>query len=359
MLANTAYRLNKKKKLTVGFLGGSNTEGAGATSWDNTSWRGLVTAELRRTYPEAEIKAVNAAVGGTGSDLALYRLEHDLLKYEPNLVFIEFATNDLALSHKEQYSFYESCLRRILQNDPTTEIVCVFVATKATEEKLLKFGEFSTRVAESVLAYHYGLDMIDPGENFRRAVALSGGDWMKYTTDETHPNDEGYLIYAAAMKKALTRLLAEVPVDLTEKTISAPYMGEENITYGNFVEVRDIIDGVNGWNVIDKPFKKRFPYYVSADGVGSEMNFEFDGSTFGIYWIMDNESGILEVTLDGKETKYISAWDEYCKSFSRAGYVFPFKNVEKGHHTVTLRVSDKKDEQSLGNKISLFAFLFS
>ncbi len=46
MLANTAYRLNKKKKLTVGFLGGSNTEGAGATSWDNTSWRGLVTAEL-------------------------------------------------------------------------------------------------------------------------------------------------------------------------------------------------------------------------------------------------------------------------------------------------------------------------
>ena len=246
-----------------------------------------------------------------------------------------------------------------MQNDPTTEIVCVFVATKATEEKLLKFGEFSTRVAESVLAYHYGLDMIDPGENFRRAVALSGGDWMKYTTDETHPNDEGYLIYAAAMKKALTRLLAEVPVDLTEKTISAPYMGEENITYGNFVEVRDIIDGVNGWNVIDKPFKKRFPYYVSADGVGSEMNFEFDGSTFGIYWIMDNESGILEVTLDGKETKYISAWDEYCKSFSRAGYVFPFKNVEKGHHTVTLRVSDKKDEQSLGNKISLFAFLFS
>ena len=88
MLTNTAYRLNKEKKLTVGFFGGSITEGAGATSWDNTSWRALITKDLRKTYPEAEIKAVNAAVGGTGSDLGLYRLEHDLLKYEPNLILL-------------------------------------------------------------------------------------------------------------------------------------------------------------------------------------------------------------------------------------------------------------------------------
>ena len=359
MLTNTAYRLNKEKKLTVGFFGGSITEGAGATSWDNTSWRALITKDLRKTYPEAEIKAVNAAVGGTGSDLGLYRLEHDLLKYEPNLIFIEFVTNDQELSYKEQFGCYESCLRQILYRDPTTEIVCVFVATKATEEKLLKFGEFRTRVAESVLAYHYGLDMIDSGENFRYAIAKSGGDWMKYTTDETHPNDEGYIIYAAAIKDALTRLLAEIPETLTEKTIPAPYTDEKNIPCGKFVEVRDMLEGVSGWHFVNKPFKKRFPYYVSADGIGSEMKFEFDGSTFGIYWIMDNESGILDVTLDGKETKSLSAWDEYCKSFSRAGYVFPFKEIEKGHHTVTLRVSDKKDEQSLGNKISLFAFLIS
>ena len=33
------------------------------------------------------------------------------------------------------------------------------------------------------------------------------------------------------------------------------------------------------------------------------------------------------------------------------------KNLEKGHHTVTLRVSEKKDAESLGNKISVFALL--
>ena len=73
MLTNTAYRLHHDKKLTIGFFGGSITEGAGATSWDGTSWRANITRDLKETYPDAEITAVNAAIGGTGTDLGLYR----------------------------------------------------------------------------------------------------------------------------------------------------------------------------------------------------------------------------------------------------------------------------------------------
>ena len=359
MLTNTAYRLHHDKKLTIGFFGGSITEGAGATSWDGTSWRANITRDLKETYPDAEITAVNAAIGGTGTDLGLYRCKHDLLQYDPNLVFIEFATNDSILAPDEQFKCYESCLRQILEKDPTTEIVVVFTMTKAIEEKLLTYGDFRSRTAEAILAYHYGLDMINIGEHFRMVIAANGGDWMKYTTDNTHPNDEGYLILTKAMKRELSRLLTEIPDALTARKIPAPYCEKCTIPFGKIVEVRDRIEGVKVWHFVDKPFKKRFPYYVSASGIGSEMTYEFEGRDFGLYWIMDNESGMLELTLDGKETKTVSAWDKYCKSFSRAGYVFPFKNLEKGHHTITLRVSDKKDAESLGNNISLFAFLVS
>ena len=357
MLTNTAYRLKIDKKLTIGYFGGSITEGAGASAWNETSWRANITRHLRETYPEAEITEVNAAIGGTGTDLGLFRCEHDLLQYNPNLVFIEFATNDSGLPYADQLKCYESCLRQIMAHDPTTEIVCVFTITKALEARLLAEGDFRSRTAETILAYHYGLDMINIGEHLRMAVALAGGDWLKYTTDEVHPNDEGYLVLTEAVKNSLSHLLFETPDTITAKSIPAPYIEEKDIPYGKIVEVKDILDNITGWHFVDKKFKQRFPYYVTADGIGSEITYEFDGNKFGLYWIMDNESGILEVTLDGKETKNISAWDHYCKDYSRAGYTFPFQNLETGHHTVTLRVSDIKHEESLGNKISLFAFL--
>ena len=33
-------------------------------------------------------------MGGTGSDLGVFRLQHDVLRQRPDLVFIEFAVND-------------------------------------------------------------------------------------------------------------------------------------------------------------------------------------------------------------------------------------------------------------------------
>ncbi len=360
MLTNTAYRLHRNKKLTVGFFGGSITEGAGASNWDETSWRAHLTKYLQTSYPTAEIIAINAAVGGTGSDLGLYRCQHDLLKYRPDLVFMEFAVNDKALPFAEQLSSYESCIRQILKNDPTTEIVCVFTATKETEQELLKTGDYRSRTAQTILAYHYGLEMVNIGEYLRAEVIGANGDWKRYTTDGTHPNDDGHRIYAEVMKLAIRRLLAEIPEEIAEKTLPAPYVGEENLICGKLCEAQEYLFRSRGFSLVNQPFKDKFPYYVRAiEGIGSEMTVPFEGSNFGIYLIMDYESGMLELTLDGKETKTVSAWDEYCKLFSRAGYILPFKNLENGPHTVTLRVSNQKDEGSLGNHIAIFAFLIS
>ena len=43
MLESTLYKLKNKNKLTLGFFGGSITEGAGASDTEKTSWRGAVT----------------------------------------------------------------------------------------------------------------------------------------------------------------------------------------------------------------------------------------------------------------------------------------------------------------------------
>ena len=89
MLDNTFYKLKHNLSLTVGYFGGSITEGAGASDASKTSWRAGVTDWFRVTYPDAVVREIQATIGGTGSDLGMYRCDADLLSKNPDLVFVE------------------------------------------------------------------------------------------------------------------------------------------------------------------------------------------------------------------------------------------------------------------------------
>ena len=356
MLKNTIYRLKKDKKLRVGYFGGSITEGAGATEWDRTSWRARLTAHLRAAYPDAEITEIMAAVGGTGTDLGLCRCEHDLLSGDPDLVFIEFATNDHDFPYREQLRGYENCLRQILGFKNTVDIVCVFSATQSTEKLIWEKGNFGSRSVQATLAAHYGLPTVDPGEALRYAVAVSGGDWLRYTTDATHPNNEGYGIYTDVMVKMLERELeGEIPDSLSEREIPEP-LCREPLVPGRMIDLCECEDILGEFTFENRRFKRRFPHYYTANGVGSTIRYSFEGTGFGLYAIMDDESGILDITVDG-ETRSFCLWDEYCKSFSRGGYHFAFRDLPAGTHSVEIRVSDRKHPESKGFKASVYAFL--
>ena len=356
MLENTKYRLKKEKKLRIGYFGGSITEGSGASSWHKTSWRARLTAHLRESYPEAEITEIMAAVGGTGTDLGLCRCGHDLLSGDPDLVFIEFATNDFPFAYRDQLNGYENCLRQILGFKNTVDIVCVFSATQGTEKLITEGGNFGSRSVQATLALHYGLPTADPGEALRYAVATAGGDWLKYTADCTHPNDDGYLIYTDVMVKAVDGWLnGEAPESLQAHEIPAP-LSREPLVAGKMIDLCEVPEILGEYTFEDRKFKWRFPHFWTANGVGSTIRYTFEGTGFGLYLIQDDESGILDVTVDG-ETRSISIWDEYCKSFSRGGYFFPFRDLAEGTHSVEIRVSDKKHPESKGNKASIYAFL--
>ena len=356
MLENTNYRLNKEKQLCVGYFGGSITEGSGASIWNETSWRARTNAFLHLAYPDAEITEVMAAIGGTGTDLGICRLEKDLLAKKPNLVFIEFATNDLFMPFKDQLANYESCLRRIMEADPTTEIICVFTAQLNTDKAQKETGDYRSRTVEAFLAHYYGLPIIDIGDVMRTAVHHAGDDWTVYTTDTVHPNDDGYLLCANTVREHLTKWLSEkTPASLTEKKLPSPISA--SLPHGKMVELSECEDALQGWHFVDKPFKKRFPHYYKADGIGSTIDLEFEGSAFGLFWIMDDNSGMIEISLDGGEPVRLSAWDEYCPKFSRAGYTFPFTDLSMGKHKIHLRVCEDKAKESHGNDIAIFAFL--
>lgn len=77
-------RSDTDEEIRIGYLGGSITAAG-------SGWRSKSLGWLRERFPDRKIEEINAAIGGTGSDLGVFRLEQDMLQHEPDLLFVEFA----------------------------------------------------------------------------------------------------------------------------------------------------------------------------------------------------------------------------------------------------------------------------
>ena len=85
-LPNFYRKLHDGKDVRIAYFGGSITAQNG--------WRVQSLDYFRKLFQNAEISQINAAIGGTGSDLGVFRLDADVLAHKPDLVFVEFAVND-------------------------------------------------------------------------------------------------------------------------------------------------------------------------------------------------------------------------------------------------------------------------
>ena len=137
MLENVLYKLKNNKKITVGYFGGSITEGAHASDQTKLCWRALTTTWLRESFPNCEITEIQGAIGGTGSILGVYRCDRDLTAFKPDLVFYEFSVNDYGVAMNDNCEGFrrlvnntESIFRKIYKANHTADIVVIHTITK-------------------------------------------------------------------------------------------------------------------------------------------------------------------------------------------------------------------------------------
>lgn len=210
-LTNTKVKLESEKKLNVAFIGGSVTAGSGASITNETSWRGLTMKWFRETYPECEINEVNAAIGDSYTKYAVYRMDNDLLRYDYDLLFIEYAINDSpwysAKQDTETVIYFETLVRRVYEHNPNADIVIVYTFDDKLDRTV---PYFPTAAAQEVIAKHYDI----PSVNFGRALGNHIAEdesikWGDCFTDYVHPNDRGYLYYAAVLTEYLSNALSD------------------------------------------------------------------------------------------------------------------------------------------------------
>ena len=213
-------RATAGERLSVVFFGASLTWGANASDPQLTSYRAVVGQRLAAAYPKAHFSFWDAAIGGTGSQLGAFRVERDVLRRQPDLVFLDFSANDdIYSATPEPLAAYEAILRRLIAEARAPVIPVIFpfqwnVAQGNT-------GGMKRRDAHLALAAAYGTVA---GDAITLAIerVKAGQITLKeiWPFDGVHPGDTGYALFAdaawTAFQDAVARqLVCAAPAQMT------------------------------------------------------------------------------------------------------------------------------------------------
>ena len=355
-LGRSFQRLRKTGQLNVGYLGGSITAGSGASKPNETSYRGLTTRWFREQFPKAEIKEINAAIGGTGSDLGAFRCQRDLLSGKPDLVFVEFAVNDGGAGEARVMRSMEGIVRQIWHANAEADIVFLYTINRNSMAETYDKGDLPNTVKwHNKVAAAYRIPTLNIGEAIWRAVHDGKHPWEKVLPDNVHPSDLGYEIYMQQLRPFLAAHRLDKK-SKPRKSLPKP-LSPDNFENARLVEVQDV--AADGWLRDDPAQSKRFPHSISAGKPGMELKFKFKGTAIGLFWIIAPDSGDIEWSIDGGAPKRASSWDKYALRYSRTNYVIFSDSLAAGEHELTFRVLGEKNAESTGTWIRIGSVLFN
>jgi lysophospholipase L1-like esterase len=177
-------------EIKIGYFGGSITAQNG--------WRPKTLAHFQKTYPQAKFSEINAAIGGTGSDLGVFRLKQDVLDHKPDLMFVEFAVNDGGASPGADSAAWKASCARRGSALPECDICFVYTLTEALAPAMLE-GKFQRSAsAMEKIADHYGIPTIHMAMEVAKLAKEGKLEWKAKLpkTDEEKKALEGKFVFA-------------------------------------------------------------------------------------------------------------------------------------------------------------------
>ncbi len=262
----------ERGSLTIGFMGDSITDSRGRSRWPEP-----VIAWFAKSFPKARIAVENAAIGATCSDQAVFRVKRDLIDRNCDLVFVEYAVNDMGIPAKTRSRAREGLLRKLLAGG-TRDVVLVYTFAQDMYSDMV-----NNRVPETVaeferLGEHYGLGSVWMGLHAMREVMAGQMRWEEWLPDGLHPEHRGSLSYAQSVIAFLNHELIVSPADTDA---ADEYVMPEPLNPRNWEHTYNLsFDRVR----LDGPWVIRrcttIPWIdqtIETPAVGARLSFDFSG----------------------------------------------------------------------------------
>lgn len=275
-LKTAIERAKRGEDITIAFIGGSITQGAGAVPINTRcyAWKtfeGLCS--LAGKGVDENIHYVKAGVGGTPSELGMIRYERDVCRdgeVAPDIVIVEFSVNDEGDETKGVC--YESLVRKILAAENKPAVVLLFAVFA---------NDWNLQDRLGVVGERYQLPMVSTRDCVVEQFYQKSGEGRVVTKNQFfydcfHPTNIGHQIMADGLVYLMREVdrspmdedtldLAAVPAVIGD-TFEQVWLYDRSseaetvkiLSTGDFAETDDELQGVE----MDRDLTqtKEFPY---------------------------------------------------------------------------------------------------
>jgi hypothetical protein len=352
---------NSNAEIKIAYLGGSITEQAG--------WRPLTLGYFQKTWPQAKFSEINAAIGGTGSDLGVFRLKQDVLDHEPDLLFVEFAVNDSGTSPDKIFRCMEGIVRQTWTTLPECDICFVYTLTESLSKDMIEGNFPRAASAMEKIADHYGIPTIHMAMEVAKLaregklvwkaplptsdeekVALGGK--LVFSPDGVHPHPEtGHQLYLQSIVSSMEPI-REVSVTTGQHLLPAPFVST-NYQNAKLIPItKDTVNLSAGFIWLDprgndfaKIWANRMTTLHQATQAGETMSFSFKGTHCSVYDIVGPDCGQILVTLDDAPPKTVPRFDSYC-TYHRLQTFTVGSGLEDTVHRVKMEIDAKSPDKA-------------
>ena len=346
-LTNVLKEAEKKGKLKIGFLGGSITQGCNPSLPEN-AYVERVTRWFKQRFPKVEVERINAGVGATGSLIGVHRVERDIIAHQPDLVFVEFAANDVPPKVNTSIS-YESLIRKLRLKLPEAALVEIFMTLDTRE---------SAQEEEVKIAEHYKVPYVSYRDEIFSKIDAGEYTWEDIETDEVHPNDRGHGIVADLIKNLMEEAL---------KGDSDPHFKEEipettvfGIPYieGHLIEMQDLkIIEEKGFEKTEETFRTiNTGCRALEEAKEHVLCCEVEGRNVFLLYTkgIEKERAMIDIMVNGKklealDTYFEDGWGNYPETYP----------LFLGDTKTNIKIEIKMHENESAKKLNLLGFLVS
>ncbi len=353
-LTNTYNKLTRDKELTVVYFGGSLTNGYGCADIHTESWRAKSGAWLQTNFPDASIKLIDTAIGESGTHLGVYRVQRDVIGNKPDLLFVEYAINDLYDKAGQELAAlrFETIVREVRCALPECDIVTVLTTNKNTAPITKSGGYFAEAAGHNSIATAYGLPVLNIGKGMLDSIAQIENNatwwddlsiWNAYFIDGVHPNSTGHNQYFLVVKEFLENSLlhtdytgySTTPHDMpavqnaylfdgNRRSVAGIAMGDSYVA----AQSRGVAMNATATFYSGTSQTPHTGYYLVEDG--GYITFRFEGTDFSV-WTNLYHPNTLTYSVDGGTEETIP--------FDGHAPTAVVTDLSSGTHTITLKAN--------------------